>query len=221
MSRAGGASVGLRVKQRGRSSLLMLRCSLPRALAYATGGSVILTATKMLAQSEESPKSKALFKFGVIADVQWADIEDGYNYARTTKRCYRGALKVLRDAVAWWEPRQLDFVAQLGDLIDGQNSKLGASVSAMAAATSLLAKMSCRIVNIVGNVSPTGSNRCLSANLSAPDGRRFDPATRSTSFTILIARRWPTIWTLAPDGVAIPPPHDASSSALRRPRDGA
>jgi hypothetical protein len=35
-----------------------------------------------------------LFSFGLIADVQWMDTEVGYNYKRTVKRCYRGALDV-------------------------------------------------------------------------------------------------------------------------------
>ena len=113
-----------------------------------------LSLPRMLATAEPAPappSTHPLFRFGVIADVQWADLEDGYNYARTTKRCYRGALGTLREAVDWWQQQQPNFIAQLGDLIDGQNAKLGQSVSAMEAATSLLNQMSCRVVNIVGN----------------------------------------------------------------------
>eukprot|EP00592_Proboscia_alata_P022784 CAMPEP_0194413074 /NCGR_PEP_ID=MMETSP0176-20130528/11570_1 /TAXON_ID=216777 /ORGANISM="Proboscia alata, Strain PI-D3" /LENGTH=103 /DNA_ID=CAMNT_0039216197 /DNA_START=9 /DNA_END=316 /DNA_ORIENTATION=- len=40
--------------------------------------------------------------FGVIADVQWADADDGYNYGRTVKRCFRGSLRTLDRAVDWW-----------------------------------------------------------------------------------------------------------------------
>ena len=40
------------------------------------------------------------FSFGVIADVQWADQDDGTNYDKTVRRCYRGALKTLQNAGA-------------------------------------------------------------------------------------------------------------------------
>ena len=73
---------------------------LPRtALACLGGGS--LMCYKMLAMSEPAPSS-VVFKFGVIADVQWADVEDGHNFARTVARRYRGALKTLERAVLWW-----------------------------------------------------------------------------------------------------------------------
>jgi len=42
------------------------------------------------------------FSFGLIADVQWADIEDGHNFAKTSIRHYRGAFQNLVEAVDWW-----------------------------------------------------------------------------------------------------------------------
>lgn len=93
-----------------------------------------------------------LFSFGVIADVQWFDAEDGYNYARTVKRCYRGALDVLGLAVDWWCARQDPplFIAQLGDLIDGQNRN-GQSRTALDAALAHLDRAPCPVVNLIGN----------------------------------------------------------------------
>ena len=93
-----------------------------------------------------------LFSFGVIADVQWLDAEDGYNYARTVKRCYRGALDVLGLAVDWWCARQDPplFIAQLGDLIDGQNRN-GQSQTALDGALAHLDRAPCPVVNLIGN----------------------------------------------------------------------
>ena len=65
-----------------------------------------------------SARALPTFSFGVIADVQWADLPDGTNFAGTTRRCYRGALAQLSDAVDWWRAleRPPGFIAQLGDL---------------------------------------------------------------------------------------------------------
>lgn len=49
-------------------------------------------------ESEEIP----LFSFGAIADVQYADCEDGWNFHQTYKRYYRGGLQQLKRAVDVW-----------------------------------------------------------------------------------------------------------------------
>ena len=99
------------------------------------------------------PEQQPLFSFGVIADVQWADTEDGSNYDRTVLRRYRGAFRTLERAVGWWnlllEPPT--FIAQLGDIIDGVNVDLGQSDSALEAALAALRRAPCPAVNIVGN----------------------------------------------------------------------
>ena len=155
-----------------------------------------LSLPRMLATAE--PRQNAedpIFRFGVIADVQWADIEDGYNYARTTRRCYRGALSVLQSAVDWWQPMRLDFVAQLGDLIDGQNAKHGMSVSAMGAATALLDRLPCRVVNIIGNHELYNFDRvALAERLDVGSGRRGDPPSmRREYFSFRPAAGWRVI----------------------------
>ena len=89
-----------------------------------------------------------------IADVQWADAEDGYNYDRTVARRYRGAFRTLQRAVEWWKSTAappLAFVAQLGDLIDGINANLGQSESSLEAALVELRRAPAPAVNIVGN----------------------------------------------------------------------
>lgn len=59
--------------------------------------------------SEQGPK---LFSFGVIADVQYADID------QVGKRNYRGSLKKLEQSVQLLNQHDLSFIASLGDLID-------------------------------------------------------------------------------------------------------
>ncbi|XP_037547115.1 manganese-dependent ADP-ribose/CDP-alcohol diphosphatase isoform X2 [Nematolebias whitei] len=82
---------------------------------------------------DRRPTEPPLFTFGVIADIQYADIDDGYNYTRTNRRYYRTSLQLLKKAQKSWsesEPKP-DFVLQLGDVIDGLNVARGASDRAL------------------------------------------------------------------------------------------
>ncbi|EYU22196.1 hypothetical protein ABFS82_09G013000 [Erythranthe guttata] len=59
-----------------------------------------------------------LVSFGVISDVQYADIPDGRSFLGTP-RYYRNSLLVLQKAVQKWNERKLNFVINFGDIIDG------------------------------------------------------------------------------------------------------
>lgn len=74
-----------------------------------------------------------LFSFGVISDIQYADLDDGSNFARTRTRYYRSSLQLLRKALEHWSESAVppSFVLQLGDIIDGFNAPRGASRSAL------------------------------------------------------------------------------------------
>jgi len=60
--------------------------------------------------SNQSPKP--LFSFGILADAQYADNEAVGN------RFYRSSLEKLRDAVTKFRKDSVDFIINLGDLID-------------------------------------------------------------------------------------------------------
>ncbi|XP_038831143.1 manganese-dependent ADP-ribose/CDP-alcohol diphosphatase [Salvelinus namaycush] len=77
--------------------------------------------------------AKPLFTFGIIADIQYADIDDGFNFKRSRKRYYRNSLRLLHNAQKRWtadtvKPR---FILQLGDIIDGFNKRHDASERAL------------------------------------------------------------------------------------------
>ncbi|XP_063077299.1 manganese-dependent ADP-ribose/CDP-alcohol diphosphatase-like [Engraulis encrasicolus] len=80
-------------------------------------------------QDREPP----LFSFGIIADVQYADIDDGSNFKKTRKRYYRNSLKLLQTAIDAWNVEKVkpSFILQLGDIIDGFNKTHNASQSAL------------------------------------------------------------------------------------------
>jgi len=71
---------------------------------------------------------KPLFSFGLITDIQYADIDDGWDYNKTSARRYRNSLTLLQNAVEDWKQKgEISFVTQLGDIIDGLNKKTSAS----------------------------------------------------------------------------------------------
>nr|XP_046233204.1 manganese-dependent ADP-ribose/CDP-alcohol diphosphatase [Scatophagus argus] len=88
---------------------------------------------KTAPRMDHCPQQTPLFTFGVIADIQYADIDDGYNYSRTRRRYYRSSLQLLRNAQETWsEPAVVpEFILQLGDIIDGFNKAHGASDRAL------------------------------------------------------------------------------------------
>ncbi|RID78678.1 hypothetical protein BRARA_A01476 [Brassica rapa] len=66
-----------------------------------------------------SVTTQPLFSFGVIADVQYADIPDGRSFLGTP-RYYRNSILVLQKAVqAWNQHGHLKFVINMGDIVDG------------------------------------------------------------------------------------------------------
>ncbi|XP_059763744.1 manganese-dependent ADP-ribose/CDP-alcohol diphosphatase isoform X5 [Balaenoptera ricei] len=76
-----------------------------------------------------SESSELLFSFGVIADIQYADLEDGYNFQGSRRRYYRHSLLHLQGAIEHWnkESSPPSCVLQLGDIIDGYNAQHKAS----------------------------------------------------------------------------------------------
>lgn len=138
-------------------------CARAATSAAVLGGSLCVVSGLTTGQHPARALGRGgpVFTFGVIADVQLADIPDGSNFAKTSRRCYRGALVALSNAVDWWSALHSPpaFVAQLGDLIDGQNAKLGTSEAALSAALAHLDRAPCRVVNLVGNHELYNFNR--------------------------------------------------------------
>lgn len=84
--------------------------------------SLTAAATTTMLEQEE-------FRFGLLTDIQYCDCPDAENFAKTEMRRYRGCLDGARSAAARFREERVAFVAQLGDLIDGQNAgKYGAGL---------------------------------------------------------------------------------------------
>ncbi|XP_057682397.1 manganese-dependent ADP-ribose/CDP-alcohol diphosphatase [Corythoichthys intestinalis] len=82
---------------------------------------------------EDSCQRAPLFTFGVIADIQYADMDDGLNFPQTRRRYYRNSLELLRQARESWSHSDTrpKFILQMGDIIDGFNKNNGNSSQAL------------------------------------------------------------------------------------------
>lgn len=63
-------------------------------------------------------------KIGLIADVQYADTDDAWDFHQTHLRRYRASLMYLKAAVDSWSREKVDVIVSLGDLIDGRNREI-------------------------------------------------------------------------------------------------
>lgn len=93
-----------------------------------------------------------LVSFGVISDVQFADIPDGSSFLGVP-RYYRHSVNVLQRAVEKWNEEELKFVINFGDIVDGYCPK----DQSLAAVTNIVNKF--RLFN--GHVHHLIGNHCL------------------------------------------------------------
>lgn len=69
-----------------------------------------------------------LFKFGIIADVQYANAPDAMNFQETKVRRYKQSLQIFDDAVNDWDTTNgILFSLVLGDIIDGKSAMIKSS----------------------------------------------------------------------------------------------
>lgn len=101
-----------------------------------------------------------VLRFGAIADVQYADVDDQMNHMKTQLRRYRGSLVCLRNAVKDWllEPR-LHFVVDLGDMIDQQCESAGNSRAALELVLREWSALRVPVHHLVGNHELYNFNR--------------------------------------------------------------
>jgi manganese-dependent ADP-ribose/CDP-alcohol diphosphatase len=72
--------------------------------------------------SNQLLRKTPLFKFGFIADTQYANIDDDYNFQRTKFRRHRQSLEILNAAVSVFNSEDVGFNILLGDTLDGKSA---------------------------------------------------------------------------------------------------
>lgn len=78
-----------------------------------------------------------LVTFALLTDIQYANVDDGLRYDKKKMRYYRNSLNLVKEAVENWQNycsknnRNIKFLIQLGDLIDGKCKDINDSLPAM------------------------------------------------------------------------------------------
>lgn len=91
-----------------------------------------------------------LFSFGVISDVQYADIPDGHSFLGVP-RYYQHSIHVLERAVRNWNSHgKLKFVINFGDIVDGKCPQ-DQSLDAVKKVTTEFEKFNGPIHHMIGN----------------------------------------------------------------------
>ncbi|XP_020483826.2 manganese-dependent ADP-ribose/CDP-alcohol diphosphatase [Labrus bergylta] len=111
------------------------------------------TLTDVSPRMESCPEQTPLFTFGVIADIQYADIDDGFNFTRTRRRYYRSSLQLLKNAIDCWRESTVkpEFILQLGDIIDGFNKNHDTSHRALDTVLTELSSGPAEVHHVWGN----------------------------------------------------------------------
>ena len=66
-----------------------------------------------------------LFTFGIVADIQYANVPDGTSYGGIP-RFYRHSLQVAQHAAQQYQDERVSLVINLGDIVDGKAQDLQA-----------------------------------------------------------------------------------------------
>lgn len=83
---------------------------------------VFPSSSKLAVDSDEG----AVAVFGVLSDVQYANVDDKHYAVPGRDRYYRNSVKLMKKAVEEWNKvKNMKFFLQLGDLIDSQSRMLG------------------------------------------------------------------------------------------------
>ncbi|KAG8446016.1 hypothetical protein GDO86_013768, partial [Hymenochirus boettgeri] len=119
--------------------------------------------------------------FGVIADVQYADRDDGLSVWKTM-RYYRPSLHHLRSAIREWnnENPPPKFVLQLGDVIDGSNKRFSKSEESLRVVLNEFGNLKAPCHHVWGNHDFYNFGR-YNLNKSALNTRRMEDLIPSIS----------------------------------------
>ncbi len=73
-----------------------------------------------------------LFRFGIIADIQYAEAADSLNFDRTKYRRYGHSMCIFRNALRHWKiEKPVDFALALGDIVDAKAAILKNQISCL------------------------------------------------------------------------------------------
>lgn len=101
-------------------------------------------------QQAQQQAQRALFTFGILSDVQWAPIEDGFSF-HGTPRYYRDALEKSKRAISSFQKQKVDLTVHLGDIVDFHASKHGVSDQALDDIVGCFDVLETPVLHCIGN----------------------------------------------------------------------
>ena len=119
---------------------------------------ICLGRTECNLSSESEKDHQKLFSFGIMADIQYAD------KATNGKRFYRESCNNLKSSVLTLNGQNLDFVIQLGDIIDGNNSLVQTQVD-MKKILTIFNQLDNPLYHVVGNHCLTAGEEFIKEQL--------------------------------------------------------
>lgn len=121
--------------------------------------------------------SSVIGRLGLIADVQYVDKEDGFDFTGKQRRRYRNSLKILGKAVDHWNKVGVNSIIQLGDLIDVKARDSDTSRSDLDTVLEEFNRAECKhVVHLIGNHELYNFKRDMLGNL-------FDMKTNPTWYS--------------------------------------
>ena len=139
-----------------------------------------------------------MVKLGLIADVQYADSDDAWDFHHTHLRRYRASLGYLRSAIAKWKEDQVDLIVSLGDLIDGRNRELAgeSTRAATAVMTEFEELKQTPLIQLIGNHDLYNFTRVqlvagIDLNISRP--LKYSNDQGATYYEVSLSSKWSAI----------------------------
>jgi predicted phosphodiesterase len=144
----------------------------PAFLCYADTDSI---------PSDPVRKDKKIFSFGVIADVQYADLDS------LRGRYFRSSVERLKACVEDFNTRNLNFTIQLGDIINGHGEEIVKTREELDSIVRVAKHLRMPLYHVIGNHDMTAGRKYLQASLGI---RRFyydftNPSARGWRFIVL------------------------------------
>ncbi|KAG0499908.1 hypothetical protein HPP92_004163 [Vanilla planifolia] len=135
-----------------------------------------------------TPTKQPLFSFGVITDVQYADIPDGFSFLGVP-RYYRHSIQVLRRAVKKWNDlKKLKFSLNFGDMVDGFCPK-DKSLTTVQKVVDEFCKFNRPVYHMIGNhclYNLTRTNLTALFNIASIDGTAYYEFSPSPAYRFVV-----------------------------------
>ncbi len=144
------------------------------AIIFASVLILIMPNRKDLQITRQNILQKPFFSFGIIADIQYADIDPAGS------RFYRNSIDKLRDAVSTLKSDSVDFLINLGDMIDKDFASFKPVMK-------IIDSSGIKTYNIAGNhdYSIDSSYKKKIPFMSDPEGRYYSFSYQSFRFILL------------------------------------